>query len=220
MKIPELTTEKTRLKRLPYRGHYDTETINGILDAGLLCHVGYEVDGHPFVTPTLYWREGGSVYWHGAASGRFQKSLSAGMDVCFTVSLLDGLVFARSAFHHSANYRSVMAFGRSVPVLDEREKTRQLEMFMDRLATGRWSSLRPMTKRELRLTTVMSLKLEEAVAKVRTGKPVDDEEDYAYPVWAGVVPLLRHTGTPEDDGRLMPGVEVPPGIGTGSFPLS
>lgn len=208
-----MSTKRTRLKRLPQRGHHDARTINDILDAGLICHVGYNLDGHPFVTPTLYWREGRHVYWHGSAGGRFQKLLSESANVCFTVSLLDGIVFARSAFHHSANYRSVMAFGRSEPVLDESEKTRQLALFMERIAEGRWPSLRPMTQRELRLTTVMSLQIDEAVAKVRAGMPVDDEEDYAStPVWAGVMPFCTQTGELQDDGRLLPGVEVPKGL--------
>jgi hypothetical protein len=202
-------TERTRVKRNPGRGAYDRDTVYAILDAGVLCHVGYAIDGHPYVTSTAYWREGDCVYWHGSAASRMLRRQAEGVPVCFTVAHFDGVVMARSAFHHSMNYRSVTAYGRSEPILDEGEKRRQLWLFMERLAPGRWDAVREPTERELRLTTLMSLKLEEVVAKTRSGPPVDDEADYALPVWAGVVPLARTTGEPIPDERLPSAVATP-----------
>ncbi len=195
-------TKRTRLKRTPGRGSYDRQLAFEILDAGLLCHVAYTIDGSPFVTPTSYWREDDYVYWHGAAAATSLKAQAEGIPVCFSVSHLDGLVMARSGFHHSLNYRSVIAYGDAELVTDANEKLRQLELFMERIAPGRWDELRPTTARELRLTKVMQLKLEEVVVKVRTGDPVDDEDDYALPVWAGVIPIERKVGKPVDDARL------------------
>lgn len=202
-------TKRTRIKRSPTRGHYDRETVHAILDAGLMCHVGYVIDGQPYVTPTAYWREGNRVYWHGSSASRMLRRLDEGVPVCFTVALLDGLVFARSGFHSSFNYRSVMAFGTAHKVTGEAEKLAALEAFVERLTAGRWAELRPVAKQELKATTVMALELEEVVAKVRPGPPLDDEEDYGLGVWAGVVPVRTVIGDPEDDPRLTPGIAQP-----------
>lgn len=191
------------------RGAYDLETIHAILDAGLLCHVGYVVEGQPYVTPTAYWREGDHVYWHGSSASRMLRTQAGGVDVCFTVSLLDGLVLARSGFHHSMNYRSVMALGRAELVDEPDAKLCALKAFTDRLMPGRWEELRAPTVQELKATTIVRLPLDEASAKIRTGPPVDDEEDYVLPVWAGVLPLSLVAGSPIADLRLVPGTQVP-----------
>lgn len=201
-------TKQTRLRRKPERGRYDRDTINAILDAGVVCHVGYVIDGQPYVTPTCYWREGDHVYWHGSHASRMLKQ-AAGRPVCLTVTHLDGLVVARSGFHHSINYRSVMIFGRPKAVEDEAHKLRALEAFVERVYPGRWRELRPATRKELKATTVLSMPIGEASAKIRTGPPVDDEADYALPVWAGVVPVRLTRGAPEPDPRLSAGVPAP-----------
>jgi hypothetical protein len=202
-------TPRTRVKRAAMRACYDRETVYTILDAGLVCHVGYVIDGQPYVTPTAYWREGDRVYWHGSSASRMLRRLKEGVPVCFTVAHLDGLVLARSGFHSSINYRSVMAFGTAEPVTDEAAKLAALEAFSERITPGRWAEQRAPTKQEMKATLVMSLKLEEAVAKVREGPPADDEEDYALDVWAGVVPIHRVIDPPEDDPRLKPGIAAP-----------
>ncbi len=203
-------TPLTRVKRLPERGRYDRETVHAILDAGFICHLGYVVDGRPVVTPTSYWREGDHVYVHGSAASRMLRTLGgAGLPCCLTVTHTDGLVLARSAFHHSINYRSVMLFGTAERVDDEAAKRAALEAFVERLYPGRWATLRPMTDQELKGTTVLRLALEEVSAKVRTGPPQDDDEDYALPIWAGVVPLVTRPGPIEPDPRLLPGVPLP-----------
>ena len=201
-------TERTRLRRVHQRGHYDRETIDAILDAGMICHVGYVIDGRPYVTPTICWREGDRVYWHGSSASRMLRK-AEDAEVCLTVTHVDGLVLARSAFHHSANYRSVMLFGRAAKVTDPEDKTARLKTFVDQLYPGRWDDLRPMTGQELKATTILSIPIDEASAKVRSGPPVDDEEDYALDVWAGVVPVRTVIGAPEDDPRLKPGVAEP-----------
>jgi nitroimidazol reductase NimA-like FMN-containing flavoprotein (pyridoxamine 5'-phosphate oxidase superfamily) len=198
-----------RVKRLPDRGHYDRETIHAILDAGLICHVGYVIDGQPYVTPTGYWREGDRVYWHGSSASRMLRQQKEGIPVCFTVSLLDGLVFARSGFHHSMNYRAVMALGTAQLVEGDDAKLATLEAFSERIAPGRWREIRPPTAQELKGTTILHMGLDEASAKIRTGDPVDDEEDYALPCWAGVLPIRLTTGTPQADARLAPGIAAP-----------
>lgn len=202
-------TPRTRLRRLHQRALYDRKTVYGILDAGLMCHVGYVIDGQPYVTPTAYWREGDRVYWHGSSASQMLRRLSEGVPVCVTVALLDGLVLARSGFHSSFNYRSLMAFGVAEKVGDEAHKLRALEAFVERLTPGRWAELRPPTAQELKATTVMSLRLEEVVAKVRTGPPHDEQEDYALDIWAGVVPVRTAVDPPEDDPRLKEGVRAP-----------
>ncbi len=202
-------TQRSRLKRQHERALYDRESVHAILDAGLLCHVGYTIDGQPYVTPTCYWRQGERVYWHGSSASKMLRRQVQGVPVCFTVSLLDGLMLARSGFHSSINYRSVMAFGRAERVTGEAEILAALETFQERLTPGRWAELRPVNDQELKATTVMSLELREVAAKVRPGPPSDDEADYGLPVWAGVVPIRYQVGTPEDDPRLEPGIAQP-----------
>lgn len=202
-------TSRTTLKRLPQRGSYERETINSILDEGLVCHVGFVQDGMPVVIPTAYGRAGDTLYIHGAKSSRMASALRAGVQVCVTVTLLDGLVLARSAFHHSMNYRSVVLFGVARAVEDAEEKTEALRCFTEHIVRGRWADVRPPTKAELGGTTVLGLALEEASAKVRTGPPLDDEEDYGLPVWAGVLPLATYPGEPISDPRLDEGIEPP-----------
>ncbi len=201
-------TDMTRVKRVHTRAHYDQETVYSILDATSLCHVGYILDGRPAVTPTLHWREGNHVYWHGSSASRALRR-SEGLDVCLTVSLMDGLVLARSGFHHSANYRSVMIYGKAVKVTDPDAKTRHLKTFVDQLFPGRWEDLRPMTQQELKATTLLSMPIEEVSAKVRTGGPIDDDEDYDIPIWSGTIPILQELGAPIADERNLPGLDVP-----------
>jgi len=203
-------TPRSRVKRLPKRGRYDFDTVAAILDAGFLCHVGYVVDGKPYVTPTSYWREGEHVYWHGSSASRMLCTLAGGVDACLTVAHLDGLVLARSAFHHSINYRSVMLFGHARKVEDVAAKEGALRNFVERMYPGRWEELRPAHAQELKATTVLHMRIEEGAAKVRTGPPIDDEEDYDWPAWAGVVPVRAVVGVPENDGRLQPEVGEPP----------
>ena len=204
--IDTAPSARTRVKRLPKRGRYDRETIDSILDAGLLCHVAYVIDGQPYVTPTAHWREGDHVYWHGSSASRMLRALDTGIPACLTVSLLDGVVLARSGFHHSMNYRSVMVLGTAERVPDE-AKLAALEAFSERIAPGRWPKLRPPTAQEVKATTILRLPIAEASAKIRTGPPGDDEEDYDWPVWAGVVPVRLVTGTPEPDPRVLPDIE-------------
>jgi nitroimidazol reductase NimA-like FMN-containing flavoprotein (pyridoxamine 5'-phosphate oxidase superfamily) len=202
-------TEKTRVKRLHERGHYDRETVYGILDAGFICHVGYLIDDQPFVTPTSYWREGDRVYWHGSSASRMLRTISKGIKVCLTVTHVDGLVLARSGFHSSINYRAVMAFGEAEMITDAGHKEQALKAFMEHVTPGRWAMVRQVTSQELKGTTVLSMMLDEVSAKVRTGPPKDDEEDYALPIWAGVLPLKITSGPPEPDPRLTADVPIP-----------
>jgi len=182
-------TERTQVKRLPKRGKYDRETVYGILDAGFVCHAGFSVNGQPYVIPTNYGRSGDTVYLHGSAASRMLRTLSEGVPVSVTVTLVDGLVLARSAFHHSVNYRSVVILGTARLVDDPAEKMEALRVFTEHVMKGRWDDVRQPTEQELKATTVLALPLEEVSAKVRTGGPVDDEADYTLPVWAGVLPL-------------------------------
>jgi nitroimidazol reductase NimA-like FMN-containing flavoprotein (pyridoxamine 5'-phosphate oxidase superfamily) len=205
--IPQ--TPRTTLKRLPQRGSYDRELINQILDEGFICHVGFAIDGKPFVIPTGYARVGDSLVIHGSQASRMLRNLGQGIEVCVTVILIDALVLARSAFHHSMNYRSVVVFGRAALVEDPGEKLSALRALSDHMIPGRWEDVRQPNEREMTLTTVLSLPLEEASAKVRSGPPVDDEEDYDLPVWAGVIPLDLVAKTPVDDPRLGANAEVP-----------
>ena len=202
-------TERTTLRRLPKRGSFERETVNGILDEGFVCHVGFVADGQPFVIPTAYGRVGDTLYLHGAKASRMLKALAAGGEVCVTVTLVDGLVLARSAFHHSINYRSVVVFGRARVVESEEEKNAALEAFTEHVCRGRWADVRWPTPEELAATTVVALPLAEASAKVRTGPPIDDEEDYALTVWAGVLPLSVEPGEPEPDPRLPRATPLP-----------
>lgn len=199
-------TTRTQVRRLPKRGTYDKEQVHAILDAGYICHVGFVVDGQPFVIPTGYARFGDQLYIHGSAASRMLRSAGEGVDVCVTVTLVDGFVLARSVFHHSMNYRSVVVLGKARLVSDPEEKRAALRCFTNHIVAGRWEEARQPTDQELKATRVLALPLEEVSAKVRTGPPVDDEEDYSMPVWAGVVPFRGQVGEPLPDERLLPGV--------------
>jgi nitroimidazol reductase NimA-like FMN-containing flavoprotein (pyridoxamine 5'-phosphate oxidase superfamily) len=182
-------TERTQVKRLPKRGQYDREVVYKILDTAFVCHVGFNVEGQPYVIPTNFGRSGDTLYLHGSAASRMLRTLSEGVPVCVTVTHVDGLVLARSAFHHSVNYRSVVILGTAKLVEAPAEKNEALRIFTEHVMKGRWDDVRQPTDQELKATTVLSLQLEEVSAKVRTGGPVDDEADYSLPVWAGVLPL-------------------------------
>jgi uncharacterized protein len=202
-------TARTTLKRLPKRGHFERETVYRILDEGFVCHVGFVLDGRPFVIPTGYGRAGDRLYIHGSAASRMLRTLREGVDVCVTVTLVDGLVLARSSFHHSMNYRSVVVFGRAQVIEDEDEKMEALRVFTDHIMRGRWEEARLPNRSELRQTMVLALPLAEASAKIRTGPPIDDEGDYELSVWAGELPLRLVTGEAIADPRLNEGIEQP-----------
>ena len=204
-----IQTERTKLKRLPKRGYFDRETVYGILDEGFICHVGFAPEGQPFVIPTGYARVDDKLYIHGSQASRMLRTLSGGVDACVTVTIIDGLVLARSAFHHSMNYRSVVIFGRAQLVEEREEKYAALLALSEHIVRGRWADVREPTEQELIQTTVLTLPLTEASAKIRTGPPLDDEEDYAMNVWAGVVPLKLVAGEPINDPRLPEGIDVP-----------
>ena len=202
-------TERTQVKRLPKRGKYDRETVYGILDAGFVCHVGFNADGQPYVIPTNYGRSGDTLYLHGSAASRMLRTLSGGVPVCVTVTHVDGLVLARSAFHHSVNYRSVVILGIARLVEDPAAKMAALRVFTEHVLKGRWDDVRQPTEQELKGTMVLALLLEEVSAKVRTGGPLDDEADYALPVWAGVLPLETVAQPPQPDARLKSDTPLP-----------
>ncbi|MBT5413882.1 MAG: pyridoxamine 5'-phosphate oxidase family protein [Rhodospirillaceae bacterium] len=202
-------TDRTRVRRSHERAAYDRQTVYDILDSGLICHVGYNIDSKPFVTSTAYWREGDRVVWHGSSASRMIRAIEGGIPVCFNLSLWDGFVLARSGFHSSMNYRSVVIYGEAEKIEGWEAKEASLKMFVDRIWPGHWDKLRPINKQEMKATTLLSLPIEEAVAKVRTGPPVDDEEDYDLDVWAGVLPIRQSFGPPEPDPRLKPGIEAP-----------
>jgi uncharacterized protein len=194
----------SRVRRHPERAHYDRETVFAILDAALLCHIGYAIDGRPYVTPTLFWREGEHLYWHGSSASRMLRTQRAGIPVCLTVSHIDGLVLARSAFRHSMNYRAVMAFGTARIIEDEREKEAGLNAFVERLYPGRAGLMRPILPQELKATTLMGMVIEEASAKIRDDGPIDLEADYAADCWAGVIPIAQYVRPPIPDARVPP----------------
>jgi len=196
-------TERTQVRRLPKRGVYDKTQVGAILDEGYLCHVGFVVDGQPYVIPTLYARAGERIYFHGSAASRMVRSLSESIRVCLTVTLVDGFVLARSAFHHSMNYRSVVVLGQARQLTDAAEKREALRLFTNHVVPGRWEEVREPNEQELRATSVLALELDEVSAKVRTGPPLDEEEDYQLPVWAGVVPVRSELGEPISDGRVI-----------------
>jgi len=202
-------TDRTQVKRLPKRGKYDAETVHKILDEAFVCHVGFVADGQPYVIPTNFGRVGDTLYLHGSAASRMLRTLSQGIPVCVTVTLVDGLVLARSAFHHSVNYRSVVILGTAKVVEDPNEKMEALRLFTEHIMKGRWDEIRWPNEQEMKGTTVLALPLEEVSAKVRLGGPVDDEEDYSLPVWAGVLPLNTTTAAPIPDTRLKAGTPVP-----------
>ncbi|HJQ26484.1 MAG TPA: pyridoxamine 5'-phosphate oxidase family protein [Blastocatellia bacterium] len=201
-------TARTTLKRLPKRAEYDRERVYSILDEAFICHVGFVADGQPVVIPTGYGRIRDVLYLHGSAASRMLRTLGEGVDVCVTVTLVDGLVLARSAFHHSFNYRSVVVFGRARVVTDRDEKMAALRAFTEHVIAGRWDEVREPNDTELKATTVLALPLEEASAKIRTGPPIDDEADYPLPVWAGVLPLRQAVGEPITDEQLRPGITL------------
>jgi uncharacterized protein len=203
------SSDRTRVRREPSRGASDRETIDAILDEALVSHLGFVHEGHPFVIPTLFARVGDEVYVHGSSASRTLRSLDGGVDACLTVTLVDGLVLARSVFNHSINYRSVVVLGRTSAVADPDEKRRALEAFSDRLLPGRWDDARQPTATELKATSILRLPLDEASAKLRTGPPKDDEADYGWPVWAGVIPFEVVAGPPQPDPRLADGFEPP-----------
>ena len=206
----EAVTERSRLRRLPNRGSHESKLIHSILDAGFLAHVGFQIEGQPFVIPTLYGREGDTLYLHGSAASRMLNALEAGVPVCVNVTLVDGLVLARSSFHHSMIYRSVVVFGTARRIEGAEEKTRALRVISEHLIPGRWKDVRAPNPKELQATAVLALPIEEASSKVREGPPLDDEEDYALPVWAGVVPLRLEAKPPLPDSRLVDGIPAPP----------
>jgi nitroimidazol reductase NimA-like FMN-containing flavoprotein (pyridoxamine 5'-phosphate oxidase superfamily) len=205
-----LQTDRTTVKRLANRGVYDRDTVYAILDEALICHAGFVVNGAPVVIPTIHWRQGDVLYFHGSAASRMLRSLRDGVEACVTVTLLDGLVIARSAFHHSMNYRSAVVFGTAREVTDRAEKLLALDALVEHVLRGRSSETRPANEKELRQTMVLALPIDEASAKVRTGGPVDDEEDYALPLWAGVVPITLAYGEPIVDQRVSVG--LPPSV--------
>ena len=202
-------TERTTLKRLPKRGVYDRKLVYGILDEGFICHVGFAVEGRPVVIPTGYARVDDKLFIHGSQVSRMLRTLSSGIDVCVTVTLVDDLVLARSAFHHSINYRSVVMFGRATMIEEREAKLGALFAFSEHVIPGRWNEVREPTEQELSSTTVLSLPLVEVSAKVRTGPPIDDEEDYQLPIWAGVLPLRLVAGVPVNDPRLKQEIQLP-----------
>ena len=203
-------TKRTKLGRLPNRGSHEPETIHAILDAAFLAHVGFQTEGQPFVIPTLYGRDEDKLYLHGSAASRMLRGLDTGIPACVCVTMVDGLVLARSAFHHSMNYRSVVAFGTARKIEGAEEKTRALRIISEHLIAGRWSDVRGPSDKELKATAVLEFSIEEASAKIRTGPPVDEEEDYSLPVWAGVLPLRLEAKTPVPDPRLAASVKLPP----------
>jgi uncharacterized protein len=209
MSQPYTPTPRTRLVREADRAVYDREAAYRILDEGFLCHVGFVADGQPFVIPTSYGRKGDSLYVHGSAASRMLRQLKEGVPVCITVTLLDGLVLARSIFNHSMNYRSVVVLGKAMLVDDAAEKLEALRRLSEHIIPGRWAESRQPNERELKATSVLRVPIEEFSAKVRQGPAVDDEEDYSFPTWAGVVPLEMKVGEPIDDARLKPGVMAP-----------
>ncbi len=199
--------QRNKVKRIPKRGHYDRDTIYPILDAAFLCHIGFSIDGQPFVIPTSYGRKGDQIYLHGASTSRMLVNLEKGLPLCLTVTHLDALVLARSAFHHSMNYRSAVVFGKAVLVEGE-EKMEGLRLISEQILKGRWEESRQPTNKEMKATTVLRLDIEQASAKIRTGPPGDDKEDYELPIWAGVVPFETSWGIPEDDPLLKEGIDL------------
>jgi nitroimidazol reductase NimA-like FMN-containing flavoprotein (pyridoxamine 5'-phosphate oxidase superfamily) len=209
MSQPYTPTPRTRLVREADRAVYDREAAYRILDEGFLCHVGFVIDGQPFVIPTSYGRNGDNLYIHGSAASRMLRHAKEGVPVCVTVTLLDGLVLARSVFNHSMNYRSIVILGKATLVDDPAEKIQALRLLSEHIIPGRWADSRQPNERELKATSVLRLRIEEFSAKVRQGPPIDDEEDYSFPTWAGVVPLEMKAGTPIDDQRLFDGQNSP-----------
>jgi nitroimidazol reductase NimA-like FMN-containing flavoprotein (pyridoxamine 5'-phosphate oxidase superfamily) len=205
-------TSRTRVRRIPDRGHYDAATIHSVLDAAMLCHVGFTVDEQPYVIPTLFARDGEHVVFHGSAASRMLRHAATSVPVCLEVEIVDAIVLARSAFNHSMNYRSVLVLGAAEIVSDEAEKLRALELISEHVLPGRWADVRPPSAKELKATSVLRLSLKEASAKIRTGPPLDEDEDYALPIWAGVLPVVATRGQAVPDPRMtreFPGIPLP-----------
>ena len=202
-------TERTKVRRLPDRGKYDSESVYGILDEAFICHVGFVVESQPYVIPTGFARVDDTLYIHGSAASRMLRTLADGVQICVTVTLIDGIVMARSGFHSSMNYRSVVILGRATQVEGRDEKLAAMAAFSEQVMPGRWKDLRETTDAELKGTLVLSLPLKEVSAKVRSGPPKDDEVDYALPLWAGIVPLQLTAGNPINDPRLPTGIDPP-----------
>jgi uncharacterized protein len=209
--VPETfsATDRTRIVREANRGEYGREAIYKILDEAFVCHVGFAKDGHPFVIPTMFARVGDAIYFHGSAASRMLRGLSEGLPVCITVTLSDGLVLARSIFNHSMNYRSVVALGKATLIEDPTEKLQSLRSLAEKLIPGRWNDARQPNEKELKATSILKLPLTEVSAKVRTGGVEDDAEDYAFRVWAGIIPLRQVAGAPERDERCDPAIPTP-----------
>lgn len=199
-------TSRNRVRRRPDRGHYDRETVHAILDASMVCHLAYDIDGQPFCTPTSFWREGERLYWHGSAASRMARAQAKGLPVCLTVTHFDAIVLARSGFHHSVNYRCVMAYGEARAVTDPDAKLAAMDAFIDRFYPGRTAVLRPPNKAEIKQITILEMEIDDAVAKIRSTGVSDEEEDYAVPAWCAVLPLTTVIGAPEPCPRQMPGV--------------
>jgi nitroimidazol reductase NimA-like FMN-containing flavoprotein (pyridoxamine 5'-phosphate oxidase superfamily) len=209
-----LATERTTVRRLPERAAYDRDTVHAVLDTALVCHLGFVVDGRPYVIPTIHGRRDDVVYVHGSPASRMLRGLKRGLDVCLTATVVDGLVLARSAFHHSMNYRSVVVLGRASDVADLEAKVEALHVISEHVLPGRWDEVRQPNLKELKGTTVLALPIEEASVKARSGPPGDEPDDYELPIWAGVLPLAVEPGPPVADPLLGPGIDVSPSVRT------
>jgi uncharacterized protein len=209
MSKTQVPTQRTRVVREPQRAVYDRDTVYRILDEAFICHVGFAVEDQPFVIPTSYGRKDANLYLHGSAASRMLRHMKESVPVCVTVTLLDGLVLARSIFNQSMNYRSVVVLGKATLVEDSDEKLAALQALSEHILPGRWDDTRQPNERELKATFVLRVPIEEFSAKVRTGPPVDDEEDYSFPTWAGVIPLVTRIGDPINDPRLDPACALP-----------
>ncbi|HME24362.1 MAG TPA: pyridoxamine 5'-phosphate oxidase family protein [Acetobacteraceae bacterium] len=216
MADPYPVTSRNRLRRRHERGHYDRETVHAILDAAMICHIAYVIDGQPFCTPTSFWREGDRLYWHGSSASRMVRAQAKGLPVCLTVTHHDAVVLARSGFHHSVNYRCVMAYGQARAVTDPQAKLRAMDAFIGRFYPGRAAALRPPTVQEIKAITILEMEIENAAAKIRATGVSDEEEDYVLPVWCAVLPLRTVLGEPEQCPRQLPGV-TPDASGMAGF---
>ena len=204
-------TERNTVNRVPKRGHYDKKTVFEILDAGIICHVGFVIDNQPFVIPMAFGRQGDNIYLHGATTSRLQTELAKGIPVCITVTHLDGIVLARSAFHSSMNYRSAVIFG-NAQLVNDNEKSDVLNVVTNHIWEGRAKEVRPNKENELKGTSVLKVSIDQASAKIRVGPPIDDDDDYALPIWAGVIPINTSFGTPVSDSKLKPEIDLPESI--------